>query len=40
MFTKNVSNELHEKHKHDYIIKDEEIETVGALEGRELAGER
>jgi preprotein translocase subunit SecA len=40
MFTKNASTVLYEKRKHDYIIKHEEIETVGASEGRVLAGER
>jgi hypothetical protein len=31
MFMKNVSNDLYEKHKCNYIIKREDIETVGAV---------
>jgi hypothetical protein len=40
MFTKNVSNDLYEKQKKEYIIKREDVDTIGASEGRVLASER
>jgi hypothetical protein len=40
MFTKNVANDLYEKHKGNYIIKREDIDMIGASEGRALASER
>jgi hypothetical protein len=40
MFTKNISNDLYENHKKEYIVKQEDLETIGASEGRVLASER
>jgi hypothetical protein len=40
MFTKNVSNDLYEKQNKEYIIKREDVDTIGASEGRVLASER
>jgi hypothetical protein len=38
MFTKNVSSELYERHKREYIILLKEVEMIWNVEGRVSAG--